>query len=172
MSRRSIFQIGVTCSITLIVTRALWLHHSQWIRELLELPSHGQRIAPHAAEAHFNGGTWERKFLEEIFQWWTSSFESTVLAARAELWAGCHRQKNSGIRLKIWTSQILCLTPLYKATPSYYCPTIINVYWMLKQVTRGLGSPNLLLCNFKVSTRVQWIFKGIFAELRRQNKGS
>lgn len=161
MSSKSIFQMRVTCWVTHIVTRALSLYWSQWISQLLTRAC--QQLGRgffSSVEAHFNGGMWGRKFLGETFQWWTSNCESNLL--RTEHCAGCHRQKNSGIRLKIWTSWTMCPATLYKAMPIHHCPTIINVCWRLKQVYRGLRSSDLLLHNFKVSTRVQWIFKGVF----------
>lgn len=141
--------------------KGLLLYWSQWISQLLTR-AHQQlgRGFFSSVEAHFNGGMWGRKFLRETFQWWTSNCESNLL--RTEHFAGCHRQKNSGIRLKIWTSWTMCSATLYKAMPIHHCPTIINVCWRLKQVYRGLRSSDLLLHNFKVSTRVQWIFKGVF----------
>ena len=123
MSNRSIFPMGVTCSITPIVKRALWLHCGQWIsKHLKRAPQQVGRglTASRVVEAPFNGRTWEKKFLGEIFQPWTSNSESNISAARAEHWTSCYRQKNSGIRLKIWTSQILhpCPTLQSNAHPS------------------------------------------------------
>lgn len=63
-------------------------------------PATGQEMALCATDARFKGQTWEGKFLGEISQCWTSNFEASILAERAEHGARLFQAENSRVPVK------------------------------------------------------------------------